>query len=491
MARLKEVTMTGQRSRREFLGISALGVVATMSPKESAGKVARMVGEGGKAPREGTAISVWVTSGKDRFAAAPQLSWGPAPAASRAGQIRLDPSEKYQAILGFGGAFTDAACYMFNQLSPSAREQLLHEMFHPSEMGLNVCRICVGSSDYSQQAYSFDEGDPDPELARFSIEHDREYILPVLRQARQVNPDLFLFASPWSPPGWMKSSGSMLGGSMRRHYLSSYAQYFLKFLQGYAAEGVPVQALTPQNEVDTDQDGNMPACIWAQEYEIEFVSSHLGPLLASSGTPTKIWILDHNYNLWGRVMDELEDDQLRKYCHAVAWHGYVGSPDMMDKVQKAFPGVEMYWTEGGSDYKDPGYLTDWSHWGETFCAILCNGCRSITAWNLALDEQGRPNIGPFSCGGVVTINSQTKDITRSGMFWAFDHFSRLIHRGARRFNSHSAANDLQHVAFENRDGRQAVVVANKGAAREIELRLGNTAALVSLKEESLTTLAWR
>ena len=490
MARLKEVTMTGQRSRREFLGISALGVVTTMAPKEPAGKVARMIGEGGKAPREGTEISVWVTSGKDRFAPAPQLSWGPAPAASRAGQIRLDPSKKYQAILGFGGAFTDAACYMFNQLSPSAREQLLHEMFHPSEMGLNVCRICVGSSDYSQQAYSFDEGDPDPELARFSVEHDREYILPLLRQARQANPDLFLFASPWSPPGWMKSSGSMLGGSMRRHYLSAYAKYFLKFLQGYAAEGVPVQAVTPQNEVDTDQDGNMPACIWAQEYEIEFVSSHLGPLLASSGTPTQIWILDHNYNLWGRVMDELEDDQLRKYCNAVAWHGYVGSPEMMDKVQKAFPGVEMYWTEGGSDYKDSGYLTDWCHWGETFCAILRNGCRSITAWNLALDEQGRPNIGPFSCGGVVTINSQTKDITRSGMFWAFDHFSRLIHRGARRFNSHSTANDLQHVAFENRDGRQVLVVANKGAAREIELRLGNTAALVSLKEESLTTLAW-
>ena len=491
MSRLKEATMTEQRSRREFLGISALGVVTTLAPKESAGKLARMVGEGGKAPREGTEISVWVTSGKDRFAAAPQLSWGPVPAASRADQIRLDPSKKYQAIMGFGGAFTDAACYMFNQLSPSAREQLLHEMFHPSEMGLNVCRICVGSSDYSQQAYSFDGGDPDPELARFSIEHDREYILPLLRQARQVNPDLFLFASPWSPPGWMKSSGSMLGGSMRRHYLSAYAKYFLKFLQGYAAEGVPVQAVTPQNEVDTDQDGNMPACIWAQEYEIEFVSSHLGPLLASTGTPTKIWILDHNYNLWGRVMDELEDDQLRKYCNAVAWHGYVGTPEMMDKVQQAFPGVEMYWTEGGSDYKDSGYLTDWRHWAETFCAILRNGCRSITAWNLALDEQGRPNIGPFSCGGVVTINSQTKDITRSGIFWAFVHFSRLIHRGARRFNSHSTAHGLQHIAFENRDGQQVLVVANKGAGREIELRLGNTAALVSLREESLTTLAWR
>jgi len=380
---------------------------------------------------------------------------------------------------------------MFSQLTPSAREQLFHEMFHPLEMGLSVRRICVGSSDYSQKAYSFDEGEPDPELTRFSIAHDREYILPVLRQARQVNPDLFLFASPWSPPGWMKFNGTMLGGSMRRHSLPVYARYFLKFLQAYAAEGVPVQAVTSQNGVDTDQDGNMPACIWAQEYEIEFVSAHLGPLLERSGIPAKIWILDHNYNLWGRVMDELEDDQLRKYCNAVAWHGYAGVPEMMSKVQEAFPALEMYWTEGGPDYKDPGYLTDWCNWGGTFSTILRNGCRSITAWNLALDELGRPNIGPFSCGGVVTINSQTKAITRSGMYWALDHFSRVIRRGARRFDSQSAGADLEHVGLENPDGQQVLIVTNPGPAREIELRLADRAARVSLKDKSLTTLTWR
>ena len=482
--------MRWRRSRRDFLGVSALGVAAAVAPNIPDGKAASMPGEGGNVPKQGTEISVWATAGAERFAPAPHLSWVTAPAAPRAEQIQLDPSKKFQEILGFGGAFTDAACYMFNELIPSVREQLFHEMFHPSEMGLSVCRICVGSSDYAQKAYSFDEGDPDPELARFSIEHDQEYILPMLRQARQANPDLFLFASPWSPPGWMKTGGSMLGGSMRKHYFSAYAKYFLKFLQGYAAAGVPVQAVTPQNEVDTDQDGNMPACLWGQEYEIEFVSSHLGPMLASSSVPAKIWILDHNYNLWGRAMDELEDDQLRKYCNAVAWHGYVGTPEMMSKVQKAFPGVEMYWTEGGPDYKDPGYLTDWYQWGDTFCGILRNGCRSITAWNLALDEQGRPNIGPFSCGGVVTIDSQTKEVTRSGMFWAFAHFSRRIRRGARRFNSRSTAKDIQHVAFENRDGQQVLVVSNKGAATEIEIRLGSTAALVSLKEKSLTTLAW-
>jgi len=483
--------MTGESSRRHFLGMSTLGVVAAIAPKEVVGQGASLAGPGNKTPKVGAEISIWVTSGEERFSAAPRTLWGPAPETAAADQIRLDPSKKFQEILGFGGAFTDAACYMFNQLPPSAREQLFHEMFHPSEMSLGVCRICVGSSDYALEVYSFDEGEPDPDLARFSIEHDRKYILPVLRLARQVNRDMFLFASPWSPPGWMKSNGSMLGGSMPRHSLPAYARYFLKFLQGYAAEGVPVQAVTPQNEVDTDQDGRMPACIWAQEYEIEFVRDHLGPLFEKSGMPAKIWILDHNYNLWGRVMDELEDDKLRKYCNAVAWHGYAGTPDMMSKVQEAFPSVEMYWTEGGPDYKDPGYLTDWCKWGATFSGILRNGCRSITSWNLALDELGRPNIGPFSCGGVVTINSHTNEVARSGQYWALAHYSRVIRRGARRFDSQSVAVDLEHVGLENPDGQNVLVVTNAGPARAIELRLADRAARVSLKEYSVTTLAWR
>ena len=252
-----------------------------------------------------------------------------------------------------------------------------------------------------------------------------------------------------------------------------------------------MQALTSQNEVDTDQDGRMPACLWGQEYEIQFVRDHLGPLFESSGQQTKIWILDHNYNLWGRVLDSLEDDKLRKYVNAVAWHGYYGTPDMMSKVHDAYPEAEMHWTEGGPDYTDPGYLTDWCKWGGTFSDVLNNWCRSITAWNLALDEHGRPNIGPFPCGGVVTINSQTKEITRSGQYWAFAHYSRIIRRGARRFHSQSSAADLRHVALENPDGQQVLVVTNTGPARTIELRLANMAASVPLKANSVTTLAWR
>jgi glucosylceramidase len=477
--------MTDQTSRREFLGISALGLAAAAVPNATGEQTPQAAG-----PANGSEIATWVTSGEKRFALAARVRWGPAAEPSSGDRILLDPGKKFQEILGFGGALTDAACYTFNRLEPQVREGLFHELFNQSEMGLSVCRTCIGSSDYSTTVYSFDDGVADPELGRFSIEHDRKYILPMLREARQANPDLFLFSSPWSPPGWMKFNGTMLGGSMRRFYLPFYAQYMLKFLQSYAAEGVAVQAITSQNEVDTDQDGKMPACIWPQEYEIAFVRDYLGPLLKENGAATKIWILDHNYNLWGRVVDGLEDDKFRAYVDGVAWHGYYGTPDAMSKVHDLYPDTQMHWTEGGADYTEPDYLMDWCKWGGTLSVILHNWCRSITTWNLALDEEGQPNVGPFSCGGVVTINSQTNEITRSGLFWALAHYSRLIHRGARRFDSQSEAAGLQHAAAENPGGQQVLVVTNTGPARTIELRLANMAAEVSLLENSLTTLAW-
>jgi glucosylceramidase len=478
-------------SRRDFLEISALGLAAAAVPGSLASSASAATEAEPAAAPASPEISGWATAGQERFAAVPKLRWDEASAPPASDHIHLNPARKFQSILGFGGAFTDATCYTFNRLAPATREQLFHEMFHPSEMGLSTGRICVGASDYSTKLYSYDDGDADPTLSRFSIDHDREYILPILRQARKANPELFLFSTPWSPPGWMKFNNSMLGGSMRNHYFPVYAQYYLKFLQGYASEGVPVQALTSQNEVDTDQDGRMPACLWGQEYEIQFVRDHLGPLLEKSGVNTKIWILDHNYSLWGRAICTLEDERLRQYCNAVAWHGYYGKPEMMMKVQDAYPEIEMHWTEGGPDYTDPGYLNDWCKWGGIFTDALSHWCRSITAWNLALDEQGKPNIGPFPCGGVVTIDSQTREITRSGQFWAFAQFSRVIRRGARRFESSSRAEDVRHVALENPDGQHVLILTNPGAARSIELRLSTLAASVPLNEASVTTLAWK
>jgi glucosylceramidase len=435
-------------------------------------------------------IEVRVTDTSQRFAPAASLRWRPE-AATGPDLIVLDPNRKFQEHLGIGGAFTDAACYMFHQLAPADREKLFHEMFHPSEMGLGVGRICVGSSDYSSQVYSYDEGAADPELKRFSIEHDRSYILPVLAQARSVNPDLFLLASPWSPPGWMKPNGSMLGGCMHQSSMPAYALYFLRFLQAYDAAGVHINAVTSQNEVDTEQDGKMPACAWPQEYEIAFVAQHLGPLLRRHEMPTRIWILDHNYNLWGRAICCLDEPGVKEYSNAVAWHGYVGQPEMVERVHEAHPDTEMFWTEGGPDITSKTYLTDWSDWGKTFTGVLRHWCRSIIGWNLALDEHGRPNIGPFSCGGTVTIQAKTLEITRSGHFWAMNHFSRSIRRGARRFDSQNGPAEVSHVAFEHPDGRRILVITNPGSARTVRVGMANAVTDVALSADSLTTLMWR
>jgi glucosylceramidase len=288
--------------------------------------------------------------------------------------IHLDPDQRYQQVLGFGAALTDASCYLLEQLDAGKRKALLDECFGPSGLRFSVARTTIGSSDYSLNAYSYDDTDsPDPELTHFSIEHDRKYILPMLKEARQTNPELFYFSSPWSPPGWMKVGNSLLGGSMRKHYFTSYAQYFVKFLQEYAIDGVKINAITIQNETDTDQDGRMPQALWGQEYEVEFVKGHLGPALQKAPLDTKIWILDHNYNLWGRAVDELSDPDVYKYVDGIAWHGYVGDPSAMTRVHNMFPEKSAYWTEGGPDISAPDYATDWANWSSTFTGFCATG----------------------------------------------------------------------------------------------------------------------
>jgi glucosylceramidase len=473
--------MHKQTTRRDFLKVSSLSAAALAAGDS-------LVSSASQSPRQGE-IAVWTTDGNARCARGKPLAWKPAPSPVESA-IVLDPEKQYQPILGFGAAFTDAACFTLNRLDPPAREKLFHELFHPSEMGFSVCRTCIGASDYSAKVYSFDDGEADPDLTRFSIDHDRAYILPILREARKANPDLFLFSSPWSPPGWMKSNNSMLGGNMQRKYMAPYANYFVKFVKAYEAEGVPVQAVTVQNEVDTDQDGRMPACTWPQEYEADFVRGHLGPAFERVGIGTKIWIVDHNYNLWGRAIGELETPGVRKYTNAVAWHGYVGEVEWIDRVESAFPEVEMYWTEGGPDYTWPDYKTDWAKWSKTFTGILRHWCRSITAWNLALDEVGKPNVGPFTCGGLVSVHSETKDVGYCGQYWAFAHYSRFIKRNARRFESEGGGSGILHAAFENPDRERVVVLTNPGGPQNCDLRLGSQATSLSLGENSVTTLVW-
>jgi glucosylceramidase len=436
-------------------------------------------------------VRMFLTSGDQRYSPSASLAWQSADRAPSQDTIILGEARSNQPVLGFGAAFTDAACYVISQLAEAERDRLLEELFHPEQMALSVCRLCIGSSDYARNLYSFDEGAADPELSRFSIAHDRDYILPLLRRARQINGKLFLLASPWSPPGWMKDNNSMLGGTLRRRYLRSYANYMVKFLQAYAAEGVTIDAVTPQNEVDTDQDSRMPACLLPQEIEVEYVGQHLGPAIQGAGLKTKIWLVDHNYNLWGRAICELDDDKVRKYTRAIAWHGYLGKPEWVQRVIAAHPDAEMYWTEGGPDIIDPQYLVDWTKWSKTFCEILRNGMRCIIAWNLALDENGKPNIGPFPCGGVVTIHSGTGEITRSGQYWAFAHYSRAFRRSSTIIQSDGDIKGVNHVVAEAPDGTYAAVLTNTGSERRtIWFKKGKSAVEIPLAGDSVVTLFW-
>lgn len=471
------------RSRRSFLK-SATATAAALSLTRHAAWA-----------QSPSPVRVWSTYRDKRHAAGAPLQWS-APKQIAAEAVMLDPTMKKQDILGFGAAMTDSTCYVLSQMPAADRDAVMRDIFSPGEMGMNVCRTCIGASDYARTLYSFDESDtPDPELKKFSIDHDKAYILPVLREARKQNPELFLFSSPWSPPGWMKPDKTMLGGTMRGTSLPAYAQYFLKFLEGYKAEGVNIDAVTIQNETDAEQGGRMPACVWAQEMEMEFAAKHLGPALRKSGLGTKLWILDHNYSLWGRVLDELSDPAVYEYVDGVAWHGYVGEPTAMTRVHDAFPAKPSYWTEGGPDINQPDYQTDFPMWAETFNDVLNNWARSITAWNLALDEHGKPNIGPFSCGGTITVENGTHKVTKSGQYWAFAHFSRHIKRGARVFAVNGIAPDAKDAAVSycaavNPDGTHVLVATNRGEACRRQFVLGANVIELDLPANSVHTLEW-
>ena len=475
------------RSRRDFL--KAAGVTA------AAMAVSRKTRAWSANAEPAGSVKVWGTYRDQRHVALSPLAW------NRGGEvaadaIQLDTSATRQEILGFGAAITEASAYVLSRLPDAERAPAMRDLFAPDGMAFNVCRTCIGSSDYATKAYSYDEStEPDPELKKFSLDHDKEFYLPILREAQKLNPELFLFSSPWSPPGWMKPNNSMMGGAMRQQSFGPYANYFVKFLEGYKADGVNISAVTVQNETDAEQGGRMPACVWAQEQEMEFAARFLSPAIRKAGLNTRIWILDHNYSLWGRAIDELSDPAVYDAVDGIAWHGYVGEPSAMTRVHEAFPQKNAYWTEGGPDYTQPDYQTDFSRWSAEFNVILNNWARSITAWNVALDEKGKPDIGPFSCGGTITIEDGSHKVTYSGQYWAFAHYTKHVKRGAHVFAT-NALGDLKigspvsHTGFRNPDGSFVVVLANRGAERRVQLLLNGQMLDVDLPADSVQTLEW-
>ena len=425
------------------------------------------------------------------------------PAAPMAGAMTLTAGSAVSAdFIGFGVAITGSSCYLLAQMEPDERRALLEQIYGKEGLGLSVARLTVGASDYSAELYSYDDVENDVELKHFSIDRDRAYIIPMIKEILEINPELYLFASPWSPPGWMKTGGSLCGGFMRGAYLECYADYFVKYLQEYAKCGIRISAVTPQNETETHQKGLMPACMWHPELEAEFIKI-LRRKLDENGLDVKIWAYDHNFiGADYRVRWMLEHcEGVDKACDGIAFHYYEGAIEQTAALQAAFPGLKLHFTEGGPRLYD-NYATDWCKWGVMLSKTLNSGFGSFTGWNLMLDETGGPNVGPFFCGGLVTRSSTDGTLSYSGQYKALGHVAPFMQKGATvrplsaslnvsgLFGYPKVAPALQGTLIENPDGTKIYLLVNPDPdkKKQVQFTLNGTCYYAELLPNTLSTI---
>lgn len=410
--------------------------------------------------------------------------------------IDVDAAEEKHQILGFGASFTDAACWMMTRLPEEAQNDLIRDLFSPDGLNLSIGRLNVGSSDYATEIYCYDNTPDDVEMKDFSIEHDKAYLIPFVRKVKAFRPDLFLFSSPWSPPGWMKTGGEMCGGEMRQKYLPAFANYYTEYLKAYRAEGLEIDAATMQNEAETDQGGCMPQSRLHPDFEMELVGYLMPERLKSAGLHTKLWLHDHNYTGWKRICYMLSDPNVRANTDCVALHPYAGEPEMLDIISKQYPGTRFQLTEKGPNIRKDTkeYAITW--WSRTISGAINHGCECFTGWNYALDEKGMPNTGPFDCAGLVEIHSGTLKVTPSIQYYAFKHYAPFIKRGATVLKcpvNKPMSADIDVLICRNPDGSHVAVIGNDqpGDTRYthcIQLKYGGKYLRLILGAHSLTTV---
>lgn len=342
------------------------------------------------------------------------------------GAQRVEASDKpvTESFLGFGIALTGSSCSLLQKMDAAARAEVLSKAFGEKGLNLSLARISVGSSDYSPELYCCEDAE-----GNFTIDKDKEYVLPVLREALKTNENLKFFCAPWSPPGRMKTGGSMCGGFMREGFLEEYAAYYCDFLAAYRREGIDIFALTAQNEPETDQTGKMPACLFSPELEAKFIFL-MRKNLRERGLNPEIWLCDHNFIYVKRVLWQLKEyPELLSAVNGAAFHYYAGGAEQTEAIRADYPQLGLHFTEGGPGLHN-NYAADYCKWGATVCRALNHGFRSFTGWNLLLDESGAPNIGPYFCGGLITVDSVTGELSYSGQYRAFSHFAPVVTRGA-------------------------------------------------------------
>lgn len=413
--------------------------------------------------------------------------------------ITINPNEKLQQIDGFGAALTGSSAYLFNKkLNTSQRNQILQDLFSTNTgIGISYLRLTMGASDFSLSDFTYDDmpaGETDPDLKNFSIVKDQEDVVPVLKQIKTINPDVTSMGSPWSPPAWMKTNGSLKGGKLKSEAYAAYANYFVKYVQAFESEGIDIDAVTPQNE-PLHFTANYPCMEMSSADQADFIKNHLGPAFETSGISTDIIVYDHNWDNTDYSISLLNDPDVKKYVAGSGFHAYAGSVSAMTTVHNAHPDRGLYFTEisGGEWATNFSENLQWSM-SNIFIGTMKNWSKSVLLWNLALDQNHGPkNNGCQDCRGVITINSTTGVVTKNVEYYAIAHFSKFVRKGAFRISSTNFAGStlLDHVAFINEDNSKVMIVSNNDTSPKsfvVKLPEGQFSYFISAK--SVATITW-
>jgi len=385
--------------------------------------------------------------------------------------VFVDPRERFQKLIGIGGALTDASAETFYKIPVESRQELLKAYYDTvNGIGYTFARTNINSCDFSSDSYTYVD-DNDASLKTFNVAHDQKYKIPFIKEVQKAtNNRLKLYVSPWSPPGWMKDNNDMLhGGKLKDDFKQSWANYYVKFIKTYESQGIPVWGLTVQNEPMAKQ--TWESCIYTAEDERDFIKNYLGPTLAKTGLSNKKLICwDHNRDLiYQRVSTIMSDPQAAKYIWGIGFHWYetwTGSAmqfDNLHRVAESFPSKSLVFTEGCAESFKENRIHEWvlgERYGTSMVNDFNSGTVAWTDWNILLDEKGGPNhVGNF-CFAPVHADTKTGKLIYTNSYYYIGQFSKFIRPGAQRIISSSNRDKLQTTAFINSNGNVSVVVLN-------------------------------
>lgn len=407
--------------------------------------------------------------------------------------IFIDPAKTYQQMDGFGFTLTGGSAQLLHLMSTDKRAALLEELFGTKENGIGISylRISIGASDLSDRVFSYcdlPEGQTDVELETFSIEPERKDLVPILKAILKINPEIKIMGSPWSPPVWMKTNGKSIGGSLKPVFYGAYARYFVKYIQAMQQEGIPIDAITVQNE--PLHPGNNPSLLMQPQEQAEFIKKHLGPAFEKNDIPTKILIYDHNADRPDYPIAILNDPEARKYVDGSAFHLYGGTVEAIGEVHDAHPDKHVYFTEQWIGA--PGNMAEDLKWHvkNLIIGATRNWCKTVLEWNLAADPRQKPHTegGCTTCLGALTIDGDA--VTRNTAYYIVAHASRFVRPGATRIFSNTTVS-LPNVAFRNVDGSTVLVVLNEGEnTATFRVKMGMETLVYTLAGGVVATYVW-